>query len=489
MIKIVVAGIDGCLGSAFIGLTDALTLARDAIMRATGVEAPFQMVTASADGAGIIDGFGHRFEVAASFDEISSCDAILAPSFQPDETGQAPSMSNLSGVAAWIRRQHSRGALVCGAGTGVFLLGEAGLLDGRRCTTGWRGIDELKRRYPRADAARGATLIEDRRVVTAGAPLAWIDLALHSIRALCGDAAARIAAEFTVLDASSNEHSVYQPTGYLSGLNPFLVEAERIVRQAGDKPLSAQELARALSTSERTLHRRLKQACDESPKTFIDRVKVETARTLLETTGKSVKELASSAGFVDEASFRRAFRRYAGMAPGAYRVLARARNQPKGHVFALRKTAELIPEMLTQILDSCVNGVTLADPDQEDAPIVYANKEFQRITGYSLDDVIGQNCRFLQGADRDQEGRARLREAIEKREHVEVTLRNYRKDGSLFYNTLNITPLFDAQGQLLYLLGIQYDSTARALAEAEIGALKAKLAALASDNRESHDVS
>ena len=135
MIKIVVAGIDGCLGSAFIGLTDTLTLARDAIMRTTGVEAPFQMVTASADGAGIIDGFGHRFDVAASFEEISSCDAILTPSFQPDETGQAPSMSNLSGVAAWIRRQHSRGALVCGAGTGVFLLGEAGLLDGRRCTT------------------------------------------------------------------------------------------------------------------------------------------------------------------------------------------------------------------------------------------------------------------------------------------------------------------------------------------------------------------
>jgi len=70
---------------------------------------------------------------------------------------------------------------------------------------------------------------------------------------------------------------------------------------------------------------------------------------------------------------------------------------------------------------------------------------------------------------------------------VEVTLRNYRKDGSLFYNTLNITPLFDAQGQLLYLLGIQYDSTARALAEAEIGALKARLAALAGDDRENHD--
>ena len=239
------------------------------------------------------------------------------------------------------------------------------------------------------------------------------------------------------------------------------------------------DLAHALSTSERTLHRKLKQACGESPKGFIDRVRVETARTLLETSGKSVKELAGSAGFVDEASFRRTFRRYAGMAPGAYRVLARARNQPKGHVFAIQKSAELIPEILTRILNSCVNGVTLADPDQEDAPIVYANKEFERITGYGQDEIIGHNCRFLQGDDRDQEGRARLREAIKKHEHVEVTLRNYRKDGSLFYNKLNITPLFDTHGQLLYLLGVQYDVSAQARAETEIGELKARLTALA----------
>ena len=73
-----------------------------------------------------------------------------------------------------------------------------------------------------------------------------------------------------------------------------------------DANLNAQDLAKALSTSERTLHRKLKQACGESPKSFIDRIRVETARTLLETSEKPVKELAASAGFIDEASFRRA---------------------------------------------------------------------------------------------------------------------------------------------------------------------------------------
>ncbi len=134
--------------------------------------------------------------------------------------------------------------------------------------------------------------------------------------------------------------------------------------------------------------------------------------------------------------------------------------------------------MLTRVLDACVNGVTLADPDQEDAPIVYANEAFQRMTGYGRDEIIGHNCRFLQSDDRDQEERARLRDAIARREEIEVTLRNYRKDGSLFHNRLRVAPLRDAEGRTLYLLGIQFDVSAQVKAEFDIRALNERLAAL-----------
>ncbi|MGZ4982292.1 MAG: PAS domain-containing protein, partial [Methylobacter sp.] len=68
--------------------------------------------------------------------------------------------------------------------------------------------------------------------------------------------------------------------------------------------------------------------------------------------------------------------------------------------FIVEKDNGLIPQVLSAILDECVNGVTLADPDLEDAPIVYVNKAFERLTGYSQEEIIGRNCRFLQGDDR-----------------------------------------------------------------------------------------
>lgn len=143
--------------------------------------------------------------------------------------------------------------------------------------------------------------------------------------------------------------------------------------------------------------------------------------------------------------------------------------------FIIDKDNGLIPQVLSAILDECVNGVTLADPDLEDAPIVYANKAFERLTGYTQEEIVGRNCRFLQGADRDQVGRFQIIDAIKSRQPVEVTLRNYRKDGSLFYNRLKIIPLTDRKQRIIYLLGMQYDVTQQVESDNEIQRLNEKL--------------
>ena len=143
--------------------------------------------------------------------------------------------------------------------------------------------------------------------------------------------------------------------------------------------------------------------------------------------------------------------------------------------FQVEKDAGIIPQILTQILDGSVNGITLSDPDQDDNPIVYANKAFEKISGYSNEETVGRNCRFLQGQDKDQKELQQIRNAIKNAKPVEVTLKNFRKNGELFYNRLSITPLFDNDGHLIYFLGIQYDVTEQILAQQEIKKLTGAL--------------
>jgi PAS domain S-box-containing protein len=143
--------------------------------------------------------------------------------------------------------------------------------------------------------------------------------------------------------------------------------------------------------------------------------------------------------------------------------------------FQVEKDAGIIPQILTQILDGSVNGITLSDPDQDDNPIVYCNKAFEKITGYSKEETVGRNCRFLHEQAKDQEELQPIRDAIKNVKPVEVTLKNFRKNGELFYNRLSITPLFDTEGHLIYFLGVQYDVTEQILAQQEIKNLTAAL--------------
>lgn len=110
-------------------------------------------------------------------------------------------------------------------------------------------------------------------------------------------------------------------------------------------------------------------------------------------------------------------------------------------------------------IDASTSGIVIADPSQEDLPIIFCNKAFTELTGYSESEVIGRNCRFLQEDDRDQPAREVVRNAIEKKVSCKVILRNYRKDGSLFWNELKISPINSDQGELEYFVGVQNDVT------------------------------
>jgi PAS domain S-box-containing protein len=127
---------------------------------------------------------------------------------------------------------------------------------------------------------------------------------------------------------------------------------------------------------------------------------------------------------------------------------------------ALRETNREL-QRRTQAIDEAPVGITISDPDREDNPMIYVNDGFVEMTGYDREEALGQNCRFLQGEATDPDRVAELRAAIDAAEPVSVDIRNYRKDGSEFWNHLEVAPVRDDAGDVVNYVGFQQDVTDR----------------------------
>ena len=132
-----------------------------------------------------------------------------------------------------------------------------------------------------------------------------------------------------------------------------------------------------------------------------------------------------------------------------------------------RKSNEQELRYKTRAMDDAPIGISLSNYDQEDNPLVYVNKAFEEITGYTAEEVSGRNCRFLQGQETDDEAAATLRSAIEAGEPTTVELRNYRKDGEMFWNRVSIAPVKTDDG-LSHYVGFQQDITEAKQRELEV---------------------
>ncbi|MFB9056102.1 PAS domain S-box protein [Mariniflexile ostreae] len=146
-------------------------------------------------------------------------------------------------------------------------------------------------------------------------------------------------------------------------------------------------------------------------------------------------------------------------------------NQP--HVMVLikdvseKKEIEKNLMLKSRALQSANNGIVITDALKKDNPIIYYNSAFKKLTGYSSKEILNHNCRFLQGKDKNQKPLKTLRRAIKNGESCQVTIRNYKKDGTLFWNDLYIMPIIDLNGIVTNFIGIQNDVTLRKIAESE----------------------
>ncbi len=126
-----------------------------------------------------------------------------------------------------------------------------------------------------------------------------------------------------------------------------------------------------------------------------------------------------------------------------------------------RKSMEAYRIVMSRAFESASEGILITDPKQPDNPVIYTNKKFSEITGYSKEDALGRNCRFLQGKDTNNSTRKAIRQSIKALKPFKGEILNYKKDGTPFWNRLTVSPVFNESGELINFVGIQHDITQR----------------------------
>jgi transcriptional regulator GlxA family with amidase domain len=209
-----------------------------------------------------------------------------------------------------LRAMARGGTHIAAACTGTFVLGESGLLDGREATTTWWLTPLFRQRYPnvRLDAFR--TIVSSGTMLTAGAALSHIDLALSLIRE-SNPELATLVAKYLVFNTQSS-HSAYVITDYLSHSDPMVEQFERWVRERLDTAFSIDVVADALATSQRTLSRRLNKVLGKTAVEYIQDLRIERAVHLLKTSRYSVDRIAEQVGYSDGVTLRTLLRRKLG---------------------------------------------------------------------------------------------------------------------------------------------------------------------------------
>ncbi|SFI24173.1 PAS domain S-box protein [Planctomicrobium piriforme] len=133
-----------------------------------------------------------------------------------------------------------------------------------------------------------------------------------------------------------------------------------------------------------------------------------------------------------------------------------------------RKRTEEALLLRDRAIGAATQGILITDPLQEDNPITFVSPGFERLTGYSADEVLGRNCRFLQGAKTDPSAKLRIRKALRAGQAISLEILNYRKNGQPFWNALSVSPVHDAKGKLTHFIGVQTDVTERRQLEEQV---------------------
>jgi transcriptional regulator GlxA family with amidase domain len=311
-------------GSALYGMVDVLSVTGtiwQTLTRSDPTPPPFRVQVVSVGREPFSCGNGIPVDPAAAIDEIDRADGVILPELWlgPDEhlRGRYPSLID------WIRARYEAGACVYSACSGALMLAETGLLNGCDATSHWGYQDLFRRQYPQVRFRPEPNLCfadPGGRIVTAGGTTSWHDLALHIISRHVSPGEAMRIAKVYLLKWHGEGQLPYEPLVRPQPHTDAVVRGcEAWLREHFREGGVVARVAGHAKTPERTLKRRFKQATGLALIDYVQNLRIEEAKHLLETSDQAVDEICFAIGYEDPSFFRRLFKRRTGVAPARYR--------------------------------------------------------------------------------------------------------------------------------------------------------------------------
>lgn len=318
--RFLVLALDGVVDSSLALTLDAIDTANRVASGREGA-ARFEAEVFCPGRRRIRTGMGASFRVAPEV-RIGRFDVVVIPGLglaTPAAVERFFASRPSAPAVHWLRTVGRRVPRVAASCSAVFLLAEAGLLDGRSATTTWWLSAAFRERYPEVDLDETRMVVESDGVLCAGAALAQIDLMLHLVARIGSPALARNVARYLAIEPRPSQ-ARYMMLSAVAGLGDEVADVERWIRRHLSEAFSIADAARSLGMSPRTLDRRVRAATGQGASQLVQRLRLEHATHLIETTSEPLAEIAAAVGYADASTLRRLVRRQLGVTPSALRA-------------------------------------------------------------------------------------------------------------------------------------------------------------------------
>jgi transcriptional regulator GlxA family with amidase domain len=277
----------------------------------------FHVTTASANGRAVLCDGPIHIKPQCALKDVRRTDLIFIPT---TGLGIDDVVERNAPVVPWLHKWHKRGAEIASVCSGVGLVAETGMLDGKRATTHWGLAEKFRQMYPRVKWLPELMVTEDRGFYCGGGVHAALDLSLYLVEKFCGHDVAMQTAKSLLIETPRAWQSGFAIVPLKTEHNDDTISnAQEWLHENFHRTFPLEAPARRVGMSLRNFVRRFKQATGDSPLMYLQKLRVAAARRLLENNHRSMQEISTAVGYQDVAFFRSLFQRHTGVSPSAYR--------------------------------------------------------------------------------------------------------------------------------------------------------------------------